>query len=91
MSKIINVRLELDKIDKSKIIVGEKGKYLNIIVAERKETDQYGNTHTVYIQQTKEEREAKEEKKYMGSGKEYEFENDVKNLVPGSEDDDLPF
>ncbi|QIY92207.1 hypothetical protein [Chryseobacterium gallinarum] len=91
MSKIINVRLELDKIDKTKIVVGEKGKYLNIIVAERKETDQYGNTHTVYIQQTKEEREAKEEKVYMGSGKEFEFENDVKNLVPGSDDDDLPF
>lgn len=36
MSKIINVRLELDKIDKTKIVVGEKGKYLNIIVAERK-------------------------------------------------------
>lgn len=91
MSKIINVRLELDKIDKTKIVVGEKGKYLNIIVAERKETDQYGNTHTVYIQQSKEERESKEEKIYMGSGKEYEFENNVTNLVPGSDDDDLPF
>lgn len=91
MSKIINVRLELGKIDKTKIVVGEKGKYLNIIVAERKDIDQYGNTHTVFIQQSKEERESKKDKTYMGSGKEYEFENEVKNLVPGSDDDDLPF
>ena len=91
MSTVISVRLQLDKIDKTKIVVGEKGKYLNITVAERKETDQYGNTHTVYIQQSKEEREAKADKIYMGSGKAYEFESQTKNLVPGSEDDDLPF
>ena len=48
-------------------------------------------THTVYIQQSKEEREAKADKIYMGSGKAYEFESQTKNLVPGSEDDDLPF
>lgn len=48
MSTVISVRIELDKIYKTKIVVGEKGKYLNITVAERKETDQYGNTHGLH-------------------------------------------
>ena len=32
MSSIINLSINLDKIDKSKIITGKKGKYLNLTV-----------------------------------------------------------
>lgn len=42
---------------------------LKIAVADRKETGKYGETHTVYLNQSKEEREAKAEKRYCGYGK----------------------
>jgi hypothetical protein len=46
MSSIINVSINLDKIDKSKIIAGKKGKYLNLTIgANRNGEDQFGNTH----------------------------------------------
>lgn len=42
---------------------------LKICVADRKETGKYGETHTVYLNQSKEDREAKVEKLYCGYGK----------------------
>ena len=46
---IINLSINLDKIDKTKIIAGKKGKYLNLTVgANRDGEDQYGNTHTFF-------------------------------------------
>lgn len=49
--------------------------YANFCIDERKEPDQYGNTHSVWVSQTREERQARAEKKYVGSGKEYKFGN----------------
>jgi hypothetical protein len=102
---MINISIDLNKIDKSKIKSHANGaKYYNITVDERKEPDQFGNTHTVYEQQTKEERAAKEGKKYIGSGKEFKFNggtasnNNVTasnaNVAPVQSSqpiDDLPF
>ena len=42
---------------------------LTIMVADRQSPDQYGNTHSVYLQQTKEDRAATVAKKYCGDGK----------------------
>lgn len=47
--------------------------YVSIVVDERQTPDNYGNTHTAYISQTKEERTAKKPKQYVGSGKEFKF------------------
>ena len=47
--------------------------YVSIVVDERKETDKFGNTHTAYISQSKEQREAKTPKSYVGNGKEFKF------------------
>lgn len=47
--------------------------YVSVVVDERKETDKFGNTHTAYISQSKEQRIAKEPKKYVGNGKEFKF------------------
>lgn len=93
MSSIINVSINLDKIDKSKIIEGKKGKYLNLTVgANRDGEDQYGNTHYVSISQTKEEREAKSPKVYLGNGKEFVFgDSNTKKTASVSGSDDLPF
>jgi hypothetical protein len=93
MSSIINVSINLDKIDKSKIISGKKGKYLNLTIgANRNGEDQFGNTHYVAISQTKEEREAKAPKVYLGNGKEFVF-SDGPAPAPATagNDGDLPF
>lgn len=47
--------------------------YVSVVVDERKETDKFGNTHTAYISQSKEQREAKQPKQYVGNGKEFKF------------------
>jgi len=77
---MIKISLDLSKIDKSKIKKTEKGQqFYDIIVDTRKEVDTYGNTHTVYESQSKEEREAKKTKNYIGNGKEHVFNNQQQN------------
>ena len=70
MSKLLNLSINLSKIDKSKIIEGKTGnKYLDIDVWINDDPDQYGNDASVSIRQSKDEREAKERKTYIGNGK----------------------
>ncbi len=54
---------------KDKIFVGKKGKYLPITITLNDEVDQFGNQGPVVVEQTKEEREAKEAKTYLGNVK----------------------
>ena len=42
---------------------------LTIMVADRQAPDQFGNTHSIYLQQSKEDRSASVAKKYCGDGK----------------------
>ena len=89
---IINMSINLNKIDKSKIIDGKKGKYLNLTIgANRDGEDQYGNTHYAFQSQSKEEREGKAEKNYLGNGKEFVFDNETKTETVTNNEDDLPF
>ena len=69
MAGIIKTSIDLTKIDKSKIIDGKKGKYLPISITVNNEPDQFGNQGPVCIDQTKEEREAKVAKVYLGNCK----------------------
>jgi hypothetical protein len=55
------------------IFIGEKGAYLDCDLTERKEIDDYKNTHNIALQQTKEERQAKAPKVYIGNGKTLTF------------------
>jgi hypothetical protein len=66
MAGLVNVSLDLSKIDKTKV---KDGKYLNAIVAIGDDTNQYGQNASMYISQSKEEREAKEARTYIGNGK----------------------
>ena len=94
---MINVSICVSDIPKEQIKTGTNGKkYLNIVVDERKSPDNYGNTHSVTISQSKEEREAKTPKVYVGNGKEFLFNNQQKAVKPDPNvtqlpDDDLPF
>ena len=69
MASIIATSIDLTKIPKDKIIEGKKGKYLPITITLNDETDQFGNQGPVVVQQTKEERDAKTAKTYLGNVK----------------------
>ena len=64
MASIIKASINLNMIDKSKIIEGKKGKYLPLTITINDEVDQFGNQGPLIIEQSKEEREAKMPKVY---------------------------
>lgn len=61
----------VDAIPETHIKTGKDGKvYLNnLILAKKKEVDQYGQDVTIFASQSKEEREAKQPRKFVGNGK----------------------
>lgn len=69
MGALINFSLNLDKLDKSKVIKGKKGNYYSLTLSVSDETSLYGDNVGVFDSQTKEEREAKTDKNYVGNGK----------------------
>lgn len=92
---MINISICVTDLPKDAVKVGSNGKkYLNLVVDERKYPDTYGNTHSVALSMTKEERQAGKQKVYVGSGKEFIFNNQQQNKpdpnVIQLEDDD-PF
>ena len=52
---------------------------------------EYGDTHYVFESQSKEERDAKTPKTYLGNGKEFVFNSNGVNQTTETVDDDLPF
>ena len=69
MAGIIKTSINLSQIPKDKIIVGKKGKYLPIAITVNDEPDQFGNQGPVVVDQSKEERESKAPKTYLGNVK----------------------
>ena len=67
MASIIKTSINLSEIPKDKIFVGKKGKYLPITITINDEVDQFGNQGPVVVEQTKEEREGKAAKTYLGN------------------------
>ena len=68
MGALINVSINLDKLDKTKIIKGKKGNYYQLTLSVQDETSQFGDNASVYDSQSKEEREAKANRNYVGNG-----------------------
>ena len=98
MATIINLSIDLTKIDKSKLV---DGKYLNTQVFINDES-KYGNNVSMAYSQSKEERESKVQKQYIANGRvvfttgsvsvaEKEVENVVNNNQKVEESDNLPF
>ena len=75
MGTLINASIDLTKVDKSKLI---KGKYLNMTVSVNDNLDNYGNNVAITIQQSKEEREIKASKTFLGNGKVVYTSGDIK-------------
>ena len=67
MASIIKASINLSEVPKDKIIVGKKGKYLPVTITINDEVDQFGNQGPIVVAQTKEEREAKQAKTYLGN------------------------
>lgn len=103
MASIIKTSINLNEIPKDKIIDGAKGKYLPIIITLNDEVDNYGNQGPVYVEQSKEERESKGKKTYLGNVRVVWTNGDNVSPVDNQQkpasapapapamDDDLPF
>jgi len=75
---MIIIDICLSDVPKELISEGKNGKkYLKLVLNERKSEGKYGETHTLQLSQTKEQREAKTSPVYVGSGKAYKFEQKV--------------
>jgi len=60
----------MDAIDQSKVVTAKNGKkYLNLSIIVNDQKDKYDNDVSITHSQSKEEREAKAEKIYLGNGK----------------------
>lgn len=102
MSAIINLSINVASLPKEKFVTGKNGKiYYNFTVAVNDET-RYNNNVSAFDAQTKEEREAKKPKNYLGNGKvvwtdgnitkaEWQEENNVAEPVTQDQSVDLPF
>ena len=102
MASIIKTSINLNEIPKEKIFVGKKGKYLPITITINDELDQFGNQGPVVVEQTKEERDAKAAKTYLGNvkvvwtnGENVDVaprdNNSAPAPAPAAAEEDLPF
>jgi len=103
MASIIKTSINLNDIPKDKIYVGKKGKYLPITITLNNEPDQFGNQGPVVVEQTKDERDAKAPKTYLGNVKVVWTDGNNVDTAPRDNqpaapapqptvaDDDLPF
>ena len=89
MSQLYIGSICVSDIPKDKLTQAKNGKlYLNIDIWVNEEKDKYENIGSVSVRQTKEEREAKTKKVYIGNFKESELKPQV---AEQSAIDDLPF
>ena len=102
MASIIKTSINLNNIPKEKIFVGKKGKYLPITITLNDEVDQFGNQGPVVVEQTKEERDTKVAKTYLGNCKVVWTNGDNVDVAPrdnnsapapapAAAEEDLPF
>lgn len=69
MGSLINFSLNLDKLNKAKVVKGKNGNYYDLTISVNDETNQFGHNVSVFDRQTKEERDAKSTKNYVANGK----------------------
>ena len=100
MSVLMNASIRVDKLPKEKFIKGKDGAvYYNLTISIQDET-RFGNNVAITDSQTREEREAKKPKNYLGNGRVVwtdgnvllaEREEAEAVVVEGENDKDLPF
>lgn len=99
MSRLLSISIDVTKIPRDQIKAHENGaKYVNLDVWINDEEDKYGNHASVSLKQTKEDREAKAKKTYIGNGKKVYGWGENATSKPASsrssrdaDSDDIPF
>jgi hypothetical protein len=98
MSSLINLSIRVDKLPKEKFVQGKDGAvYYNFTVSVNDDSNQYGQNVGAIDSQTKEEREAKKNKLYIGNGTVVWTDGSIKTAEKKAEvtatvdDDSLPF
>jgi hypothetical protein len=66
---MIKIKLDVTKIDKSRLYKGAKGTYLDLVIYENEQPDTYGNDYSVKQDCTKEDRDNGVKMPYIGNGK----------------------
>jgi len=69
MASLINLNINVENLPKEKFVKGKKGVYYNLTISVNDDTNQFGQNVSAFDSQTKEEREAKKPKQYIGNGK----------------------
>jgi hypothetical protein len=70
MATMFNIKINFSKIDKTKLVKGKTGDMWGTVTGcIYEEVDQYGNNLATWFEQSKEERDAKTNRSYMGNGK----------------------
>ncbi len=104
MKRIYSVSLKVSELDRSKIFKSDKTgiSYANLNIRIDTEADEEYKQLSVWENQSKEERDAKENKKYLDSGAKLVWEEPTGDITPSiptqsenfkeiPEKDDLPF
>jgi hypothetical protein len=98
MGALINLSLRVDKLPKEKFIQGKDGAvYYNFTIGLNDESNQWGQNVSATDSQTKEEREAKKPKMYLGNGNVVWTDGNIKladkkvEVTAKEVESDLPF
>lgn len=102
MAGLISVSINVADLPKEKFVQGKKGTYYNFTISVNDDTNQFGQNVSLFDSQTKEERESKKSKNYIGNGKvvwtdgqmtvaERQEEAPAASPAPAADSGDLPF
>tara|TARA_R110000823_G_scaffold3485_4_gene13261 strand:- start:121 stop:417 length:297 start_codon:yes stop_codon:yes gene_type:complete len=98
MGSLINLSLRVDKLPKEKFVQGKDGAvYYNFTISVNDDSNQFGQNVGATDSQTKEEREAKKPKSYIGNGNVVWTDGTIKTAEKKQEarieveSDNLPF
>ena len=98
MGALINLSLRVDKLPKEKFVQGKDGAvYYNFTIGVNDESNQWGQNVSATDSQTKEEREAKKPKSYVGNGNVVWTDGNIKladkkvEVTAKEVESDLPF
>ena len=70
MSKIIGASIDLAKLKNAPVVKGKNGaEYVNITIMVNDQPNEWGKDVSISLEQSKEQREAKEKKVFVGNGK----------------------
>tara|TARA_R110002072_G_scaffold21460_10_gene76174 strand:- start:29 stop:331 length:303 start_codon:yes stop_codon:yes gene_type:complete len=68
MSALINFSINLEKLSKQKFVKGKSGVWVNLTMSVNDETNSFGQNTAIFDSQSKEERDAKKDRNYVGNG-----------------------